>query len=57
MFEIKTFSMVIFEKLPWADLLIDFTEFKLGFSLKTFFPPQMLWWRDCQRYLLYLYSD
>ena len=42
MFEIKTFSMVIFEKLPWADLLIDFTELKLGFSLKIFFPPQML---------------
>lgn len=42
MFEIKIFSMVIFEKFPWTDLLIDFTEFKLGFSLKTFFPPQML---------------
>lgn len=42
MFEIKTFSMAIFEKLPWTDLLIDFTEFKLGFSLKIFFPPQML---------------
>lgn len=42
MFEIETFSMVIFEELSWTDLLKDFTEFKLGFSLKIFFPPQML---------------
>ena len=36
-FEIKTFSKTIFEKLPQVELLVDFRS-KLRFSLKTFFP-------------------
>lgn len=56
MFEIKTFGLTIFEKLSWTDLLIDFTEFKLRFSLIKYFFPRKCFSEETAQDIYFIYT-